>query len=36
MKVVKIKMGTHYAPMYSLNLYKSKKKLPITDEISKK
>ena len=36
MQISKIEIGTHYAPMHLMSFYKSKKKLPITDEIAKK
>lgn len=36
MKDAKIETGTHYAPMHSMSLYKSKKKLLTTNKISKK
>ena len=31
-----IETGTHYAPVHSMSFYKSKEKLPITDDVAKK
>ena len=36
MKEMKIETGSHYIPVHTMSFYKSKKKLPITDNIAKK
>ena len=36
MKEMKIETGSHYIPVHTMSFYKSKKKLPVTNDIAKK